>query len=101
MTGKNGVLSSGQRGAELLRLQSRVQLELWAQTILESYVKEFASEDLAARVLALVGRELHAHAVAVRQGLGSLDQMAAIGDALTHCGEGAQRKQVAIAKLEK
>lgn len=99
MLNNGRILSSGHQGAELIRLQSRVQLEAWAASIFESYVREFGCTELASHVLALVGRELRAHAVAVRQGLGSLDKMAAIGDALANAGEHAQRKQVTISNL--
>jgi hypothetical protein len=90
---------AAQAAADLQRLQSRVQLEAWAETVLQSYVREFGSPELGARVLAVVGRELRAHAVALRQGMGSLDQMAAIGDALLHCAEQARRKAAAPVQI--
>lgn len=100
MVNHGRILSTGQQGAELIRLQSRVQLEAWAASIFASYVREFGSTELASHVLALVGRELRAHAVAIRQGVGSLDQMGAIGDALANAGAQARAKQVTIPSLQ-
>jgi hypothetical protein len=93
---KNG---AGRQAADLARLQSRVQLEAWAETVLQSYVREYGSPELGAKVLANVGRELAQHAVHLRLGQGSLSQMQAIGESLMAAAETARRKAAAPVQI--